>query len=76
MFAAVTGRLPPSDASGLMVLEGPSSEEWALIKGMFIELYVHQGRKLSEGQRLLAEQCGFHATQVVLISTSLGGMAS
>ncbi|KIW40483.1 uncharacterized protein PV06_07679 [Exophiala oligosperma] len=38
MFAAVTGRLPPSDASGLMVLEGPSSEEWALIKGMFIEL--------------------------------------
>ncbi|KAL6252814.1 hypothetical protein RBB50_000533 [Rhinocladiella similis] len=68
----MSGTLPQSEASGLMVLEGPSPEEWALIKGMFVELYVHQGRKLSEVQRLLAEQCGFHATQVLLSSPCQG----
>ncbi|KIW19223.1 hypothetical protein PV08_03517 [Exophiala spinifera] len=52
----MAGTLPQSEAAGLMVLEGPSPEEWALIKGVFIELYVHQERKLSEVRRLLAEQ--------------------
>ncbi len=44
------------------VTDGPSSEEWMAIKAIFIELYVHQGKKLSEIRRLLADQCDFHAT--------------
>jgi hypothetical protein len=46
----------------VIVTEGPSAQEWASIKGIFVELYVHQDRKLSEIQQLLALQYGFHAT--------------
>lgn len=49
-------------ASQVTVSEGPSAEEWASVKGIFIELYVHQGKKLVEIQQLLADQYGFHAT--------------
>ncbi|ETI24441.1 hypothetical protein G647_03810 [Cladophialophora carrionii CBS 160.54] len=45
------------------VTEGPSAQEWASIKGVFVELYVHQGRKLSDIQRLLAVEYDFHATE-------------
>jgi hypothetical protein len=44
------------------VTEGPSAREWASIKGIFVELYVHQGKKLSDIQRLLAVEYDFHAT--------------
>ncbi|OAL22133.1 hypothetical protein AYO20_11233 [Fonsecaea nubica] len=49
--------------TGVTVVEGPSPEEWASIKGIFIELYVHQGKKLSETKQVLAEQYNFHATE-------------
>jgi hypothetical protein len=44
------------------VTEGPSAREWASIKGIFVELYVHQGKKLSDIQRLLAVEYDFYAT--------------
>jgi hypothetical protein len=46
------------------VTEGPSAAEWASIKSLFIELYVHQGKRLSEIRSLLADQRGFYATYV------------
>ncbi|EXJ60705.1 hypothetical protein A1O7_04858 [Cladophialophora yegresii CBS 114405] len=45
------------------VTEGPSTQAWDSIKGIFVELYVHQGKKLSDIQRLLAVQYDFHATE-------------
>ncbi|KAJ9617228.1 hypothetical protein H2200_000949 [Cladophialophora chaetospira] len=51
---------PPAQ---VIVTEGPSSEEWASIKGIFVELYVHQGKKLCEIRMLLADHYGFHATE-------------
>ncbi|KIW29191.1 uncharacterized protein PV07_05019 [Cladophialophora immunda] len=49
--------------AGVTVVEGPSQDEWTSIKGVFIELYVHQGKKLSEIQQILADQYNFHATE-------------
>jgi hypothetical protein len=46
----------------VFVTEGPSSEAWASIRGIFVELYVHQGKQLAEVRQLLAGQYGFHAT--------------
>ncbi len=61
-------RVPLTDeACGVTVLEGPSTEAWTSVKGIFIELYVHRGKKLPEVQRILADHCDFHATQVLLI---------
>jgi hypothetical protein len=48
--------------SATNVVQGPSSEEWAFIKSMFIELYIHQDRKLSDVSTLLAAEFGFIAT--------------
>ncbi|KIX99484.1 uncharacterized protein Z520_05060 [Fonsecaea multimorphosa CBS 102226] len=49
--------------SGVTVVEGPSQDEWSSIKGIFIELYVHQEKKLSEIKQILADQYDFHATE-------------
>ena len=56
------GQSSEHEPGQVTVVEGPSAEEWASIKGLFIELYVHQGKRLSEIQRLLAEEYGFYAT--------------
>ena len=59
MMAPEVWEKPPVQ---VIVTEGPSPEEWASIKGIFVELYVHQGKKLSEIRILLADQYDFHAT--------------
>ena len=54
--------LDDDSPSLVTVTEGPSTEAWASIKGVFVELYVLQGKRLAEIRQMLGDQDGFYAT--------------